>query len=150
LPPVNLQSYEVVEAASLKSKFESLLPILIEKPIEKKRAKATNIPKFLLKVFNNNLPELDQKHSQRVLQFLSGLPKAKTRFDLLKLFGRDTNREIDRQNGLNRRILKRLLDHNYENILRNNHIYNKRMYLLFCKKVSLRLSEPAVMDRLEV
>ena len=119
--------------------------------MEKKYAKATNIPKFILKVFNNNLPsDMDDKHSKRVHEFLNTLPKAKTRFDLLKLFGRDANREIDRQNRLNRRILKRLLDRNYDNILRNNHIYNNRMYLLFCKKVSLRLSEPAVMDRLEV
>lgn len=104
-----------------------------------------------MKVFNNNLPaNMDEKHSKRVHDFLRSLPKAKTRFDLLRLFGRDSNREIDRQNRLNRRILKRLLDRNYDNILRNNHIYNKRMYLLFCKKVSLRLSEPAVMDRLEV
>ena len=35
--------------------FDRVLPLLIEKP-EKKKRKATNIPKFIIKVFYRDLP----------------------------------------------------------------------------------------------
>ena len=55
---------------------------------------------------------------------------------------------MDHENELNRRVLKRLLNRNYDNILTNKHIRNKRLYLMFCKKMMLRLNKPQLIDRL--
>ena len=66
------------------------------------------------------------------------------------MFGESKDSEINSQNNLNRDILRKLLTRNYDNILRNKHIRNKKLYLLFCKKIIMRLDHPSIIDRLEV
>lgn len=39
-------------------------------------------------------------------------------------------------------VLKRFLIKNYDNILSNMHIKEKRMYLVFCKKIMMALNVP--------
>ena len=68
----------------------------------------------------------------------------------MELFGSGSTPRLERENQLNRRVLKRLLARNYDNILINKHIRNKRLYLLFCKKMLLRLNKPELIDRLEI
>lgn len=119
--------------------------------IHKKGCKGTNIPKFLLRIFKKNLPSLSPCHKTRVDSFYRQLSRSQTRFDLVRLFGPNPwNPTVNSQNALNRAILLRQLHCNYENVLSNKNIQNKRVYLLFCKKVMLRLSQPEVIDRMEV
>lgn len=41
------------------------------KPVDRKKHKGTNIPKFLLKVFFNNMPEFpDKEHIERLINFI--------------------------------------------------------------------------------
>ena len=86
----------------------------------------------------------------RLLNFIKRPEKSKTRFHLVELFGSGENEQEKLENELNRKVLKRLLVRNYDNILINKHIRNKRLYLLFCKKMLLRLNRPELIDRLEI
>jgi hypothetical protein len=96
------------------------------------------------------MPEFpDKQHINRLIEFIKRPEKSKTRFHLVELFGSGANNpRLERENELNRRVLKRLLARNYDNILTNKHIRNKRLYLLFCKKMLLRLNKPELIDRL--
>jgi hypothetical protein len=63
----------------------------------------------------------------------------------VRLFGEDPRNELwDAQNAIHRGILGRILNKNYENVLNNRNILqeNKRLYLMFCKKIMLRLYHP--------
>jgi hypothetical protein len=61
------------------------------------------------------------------------------------------NPSLDSQNSLNRAILKRTLGNSYDNILANDNIHqlNKRIYLMFSRKIMLRLDLPETLDRLK-
>lgn len=47
--------------------FDRVLPLLIEKP-EKKKRKATNIPKFIIKIFYRDLPVFPTEHHNERLK----------------------------------------------------------------------------------
>ena len=44
------------DPAELLKNYDKIIPKLIAKPMDRKKHKGTNIPKFLLKVFFNNMP----------------------------------------------------------------------------------------------
>ena len=54
------------------------------------------------------------------------------------------------ENEMNRKILNKLLIRNYDNILSNSHIQHKRIYILFSKKMLLRLNEPKLVGNIEI
>lgn len=89
-------------------------------------------------------------HRERLKQFMEKLGQSKTRFDLVELFGECEDKVTNEQNRVNRLMLKRELGHNFKNVLRNKHIRNKKLYLMYCKKVIYRLDHPTLLDRLEV
>lgn len=67
--------------------FDRVLPLLIEKP-EKKKRKATNIPKFIIKIFYRDLPTFPtEHHNERLKIFAFSLNESKTRFHMIELFG---------------------------------------------------------------
>lgn len=92
-------------------------------------------------MFLRNYPvDLETGHLKRLETYKNDEGRSKTRFDLEELFGLcETDRLKNLQNHLNRTALLRILNNNYENILTNQHIVNKKTYLLFCKKLILRL-----------
>ena len=45
-------------------------------------------------------------------------------------------------------MLRRVLHRNYENVLANTHIQHKRLYLMFSKKVLLRLNQPTLIGNI--
>jgi hypothetical protein len=93
--------------------------------------------------------DLEKEHLKRLEMYRHDEGRSKTRFDLEELFGLCENDRVKNlQNHLNRTALLRILNNNYENILTNQHIVNKKTYLLFCKKLILRLREPHLIDRL--
>jgi hypothetical protein len=56
--------------------------------------------------------------------------------------------EKDEENRVNRQVLRRLLIRNFDNILSNTHIQHKRIYMLFSKKMLLRLNEPRLVGNI--
>lgn len=55
---------------------------------------------------------------------------------------------MHKENEINRQVLRRLLVRNYDNILSNSHIQHKRIYMLFSKKMLLRLNEPRLVGNI--
>ena len=94
--------------------FDRVLPLLIEKP-EKKKRKATNIPKFIIKVFYRDLPPFPtDHHNERLNTFAGSLNESKTRFHMIELFGiNEEDEEVNRENEINRQVLRRVLHRNY-------------------------------------
>ena len=83
----------------IQKNYINVIPKLLEKPIDRKKHKGTNIPKFLLKVFFNNLPEFpDKQHLDRLLNFIRRPEKSKTRFHLVELFGTGSSERENREN----------------------------------------------------
>ena len=77
----------VFDPRQLIKPFDRVLPLLIEKP-EKKKRKATNIPKFIIKVFYRDLPVFPtEHHNDRLNSFAGSLNESKTRFHMIELFG---------------------------------------------------------------
>ena len=62
----------------------------------------------------------------------------------------EENEEVNRENEINRQVLRRVLHRNYENVLANTHIQHKRLYLMFSKKVLLRLHQPNLIGNIEI
>jgi hypothetical protein len=59
------------DPAQLLEKYSKVIPKLVSKPNDRKKHKGTNIPKFLLKVFFNNMPDFpDQLHINRLIDFI--------------------------------------------------------------------------------
>lgn len=76
--------------------------------------------------------------------------RSKTRFDLHEIFGSSDDQRTNRENELNRLVFKRILSQgNFQNVLNTHHIKNKRVYLLYCKKMLMRLNRPDIIDSLE-
>ena len=83
----------------IQKNYVNVIPSLLEKPNDRKKHKGTNIPKFLLKVFFNNLPEFpDKQHMDRLLNFIRRPEKSKTRFHLVELFGTGETERENREN----------------------------------------------------
>lgn len=73
----------VFDPRQLIKPFDRVLPLLIEKP-EKKKRKATNIPKFIIKVFYRDLPVFPtEHHNERLNKFAGSLNESKTRFHMI-------------------------------------------------------------------
>lgn len=93
--------------------YDEMIPQLIERPDKSKR-KATNIPKFIIKIFYRDLPCFPTSHqNQRLNNFASSLNESKTRFHMMDLFGNSKDEDINQENEINRQVLRRVLHRNF-------------------------------------
>ena len=70
---------------------------------------------------------------------------------MIELFGiNEEDLEINKENEINRQVVRRVLHRNYDNVLANTHIQHKRLYLMFSKKVLLRLNQPNLIGNIEI
>jgi hypothetical protein len=98
-PPTPAKKFKkiVLDPRQLIKPFDRVLPFLIERPDKKKR-KATNIPKFIIKIFYRDLHTFPtEHHNERLKVFATSLNESKTRFHMIELFGvNEDNAEIDK------------------------------------------------------